>query len=283
MMPDSGTWRPPEAKQRQTHGDTRETPWAALPAIPESTALAALATLASDDPYLTVGDHLELVLTGLEPARDDDGEWTWPPRALITVFQFIERFSDVEVLRAVRTRIDWKYALRLPLDYGGLPTFDLAPFRTGLTASGGLQESFGYLLRRITALSTPWSKELPQAPETVLAAIRNLNRMPLVYRTLARAVEALAGNDPDWYRSALPAEWLHHYPAWRSAEPLCHDLTDLESRIKAIGAAGYLLLERLAREDTPAVFSRLPEVELLRRVWWWQYDKRDGEVTVRSE
>ena len=35
--------------------------------------------------------------------------------ALVTIFQFAEGLCDRQAADAVRARIDWKYALRLPL------------------------------------------------------------------------------------------------------------------------------------------------------------------------
>src|ERR1039457_6007091 len=71
--------------------------------------------------------------------RDQLGEWLsgeqfagacggrgkpgWPPSrlALVTIFQKAENLTDRQVAEAVRTRIDWKYALGLA---GGDPGFD---------------------------------------------------------------------------------------------------------------------------------------------------------------
>jgi hypothetical protein len=281
VLPD--TRHDPPTSQHGLRVDEPGTLRPPIPAIPESTALAALATRGQDDPYLTVGDHLELLLTGLEPGEGAEDAREWASLALLTLFQFVERLSDVAAILAVRTRIDWKYALRLPIDYAGLPAPDLAPFRATLAADRRSHAAFARLLRRVGALDTPWSEGIPAAPEVVLAAIRNLNRAPLVYRTMARAVEAVAEDEPAWYRSSLPVAWTHRYQSWKSGEHLCLELDELEQRITAIGRDGFTLLERVAREDAPATLAELPEVELLRRVWWWQYDKLDGLVTLRLE
>jgi Transposase domain (DUF772) len=43
------------------------------------------------------------------------GKPGWPPgrRALVTIFQMAENLTDRQAAEAVRTRIDWKYALGL--------------------------------------------------------------------------------------------------------------------------------------------------------------------------
>jgi transposase len=58
--------------------------------------------------------------------------------ALVTIFQKAENLTDRQAAEAVRTRIDWKYALGLA---GGDPGFDhsvLPEFRARV-AAGGLE------------------------------------------------------------------------------------------------------------------------------------------------
>ena len=52
--------------------------------------------------------------------------------ALVTVFQFLEGLSDREAADAVRSRIDWKYALGLELDDPGFNFSVLSEFRDRL-------------------------------------------------------------------------------------------------------------------------------------------------------
>src|SRR5215210_3325419 len=54
--------------------------------------------------------------------------------ALITVFQFAEGLSDAQAALNVRGRIDWKYALALPLTDPGIDPTVLVDFRTRLIA-----------------------------------------------------------------------------------------------------------------------------------------------------
>lgn len=54
----------------------------------------------------------------LYPRRGQPGLAPWR-LALVTVFQFLEHLSDRQAADAVRSRIDWKYALGLELDDRG--------------------------------------------------------------------------------------------------------------------------------------------------------------------
>ena len=51
------------------------------------------------------------------PSRGQPGLAPWR-LALVTVFQFLEQLSDRQSADAVRSWIDWKYALALPHMYG---------------------------------------------------------------------------------------------------------------------------------------------------------------------
>ena len=54
--------------------------------------------------------------------------------ALVSVMQFAEGFSDRQAAEAVRSRIDWKYALSLDLDDPGFDFSVLSEFRTRLAS-----------------------------------------------------------------------------------------------------------------------------------------------------
>jgi hypothetical protein len=56
--------------------------------------------------------------------------------ALVTCLQFAEGLSDRQAADAVRSRIDWKYALTLPLDDLGFDDSVLSEFRMRPIATG---------------------------------------------------------------------------------------------------------------------------------------------------
>jgi len=54
--------------------------------------------------------------------------------ALVTVFQFMENLTDRQAADAVRSRLDWKYALSLEITDPGFHHTVLSEFRTRLVA-----------------------------------------------------------------------------------------------------------------------------------------------------
>src|ERR671932_1985908 len=76
--------------------------------------------------------------------RDEDFSRFYPKRgqpafapwrlALVTVLQFLEHLSDRQAAEAVRSRIEWKYALGLELTDPGFHFSVLTEFRTRLVS-----------------------------------------------------------------------------------------------------------------------------------------------------
>ncbi len=75
---------------------------------------------------------------GLFPARGRPAEAPWR-LALVTLFQFAEGLPDRQAAEAVRGRIDWKYALALPLTDPGFDSTVLSEFRSRLVEGGAEQ------------------------------------------------------------------------------------------------------------------------------------------------
>src|SRR5450759_278558 len=71
----------------------------------------------------------------LFPTRGRPAEAPWR-LALVTVLQAIEGLTDRQAAEAVRTRIDWLYALALPLDEPGFDYSILTDFRQRLLTAG---------------------------------------------------------------------------------------------------------------------------------------------------
>src|ERR671918_1372546 len=107
-----------------------------LDAIPTETARVARAAFPRSTRVMHLRDQLGViydhaVLTALYPHRGKPAEAPWR-LALITVMQFAEDLSDRAAADAVRSRIDWKYALSLELTDSGFDSSILCEFRARL-------------------------------------------------------------------------------------------------------------------------------------------------------
>jgi transposase len=113
-----------------------------LDTIPAETVRVARAAFPHSTRFMLMRDVLGTIydhpaFEALYPQRGKPAEVPWR-LALITVMQFAADLSDRAAAEAVRSRIDWKYALSLELTDPGLHYSVLAKFRTRLVA--GLAE-----------------------------------------------------------------------------------------------------------------------------------------------
>src|SRR3954453_9536689 len=132
--------------------------------------------------------------------------------ALATVLQYMEGLSDRQAADAVRARIDWKYALRLPLTDPGFDHTVLSEFRSRLVEGKAEQRMLDTLLDRLRDLGLVKARGRQRTDSThVLAAVRGLNRLERVGETLRAALNELAGVAPEWLRTVTPAAWYKQY------------------------------------------------------------------------
>jgi transposase len=102
--------------------------------VPEETSRVAHVVCSENDRCFLLHEELSGVFTDrlfadLFPHRGQPAVPPWR-LALITILQFLEGLSDRQAMHAVRTRIDWNYLLRLPLEDQGFDYSVLSEFRT---------------------------------------------------------------------------------------------------------------------------------------------------------
>lgn len=201
--------------------------------------------------------------------------------AFVTVFQFLENLSDRKAVEALRVRLDWKYALHVPLDYAGFDPSVLCEYRERVIAHGAEARQFDSILKHLTARGLVKRRGRQRSDSVaVLSRVRHLNRLERVVETLRLALVALLAADVRWTRSVLPASWEEMYGDRCVAERMTEaQRQDLEVRV---GLDGQWLLERLAMETTPAGLRALPEVDVLSRVWSQQFQVVDGQVVYQE-
>lgn len=184
--------------------------------VPEQTARIARAAFPKGSPYLAMRDQLGTLFADeqfadLFPPQGQPAEAPWR-LALATVLQFAEGLSDRQAAEAVRSRIDWKYALGLELEDKGFDFSVLSEFRARLLHNGAEQRLFERLLT--LGRERGWIKiRGKQRTDSthVVAAVRALNRLECVGETLRDVLNTLAESAPDWLGAHLPSEWIDRY------------------------------------------------------------------------
>lgn len=247
-----------------------------LDQVPADTAEVARAAFPKGHAYLRLRDEFGALFgdeqfAGLFAWRGQPAEA--PGRlAVVTVLQFAEGLSDVQAAHAVRSRLDWKYLLALPLKDPGFDASVLSEFRSRLVAGGAEQLLFETLLQRWGEAGLLKARGRARTDAThVLAAVRTLHRLECVGETLRLALEVLAVAVPEWLRAQVPPEWFERYgqrfedyrlPAARAAR---------YALAEQIGADGFQLLDWLSAPSAPPGLRVLPAVAVLRQVWLQQF------------
>ena len=160
----------------------------------------------------------------LYPTRGQPGLAPWR-LALVTVFQFLEHLSDRQAADAVRTRIDWKYALGLELTDPGFHFSVLSEFRARLAAGGAEPLLLDAMLERFKDRGLVKARGKPRTDSTHgLAAVHDLHRLERVAETLRAALDDLAAVVPDWLRTVRgPARLVRALRAPHRGVPLAQE------------------------------------------------------------
>jgi transposase len=257
------------------------------PEIPAETARVAQAACKKDNLWLQLRAALDSVYTDELFARlfSQTGRPALAPwrLALVCVLQFAENLSDEQAADAVRTRLDWKYLLALPLEDQGFDASVLCEFRARLLA--GQAETL--LLDRLLTLCQErgWLKERGRQRTDsthVVARVHELNRLELAATSLQHALEILAECAPDWLQAHCRPEWVERYAARLSEYRLPKAVSERAALAAQIGADGQQLLSDLWAADAPPWLRALPKVEALRQIWVQQYYFADGQWRWRG-
>lgn len=258
-----------------------------VPPVPEETVRVAHAAFPHGNVYIRMRDELGTIyhdhlFAHLFPARGQPAEAPWR-LALTTVMQFAEGLSDRQAADAVRSRIDWKYALSLELTDPGFDHTVLSEFRTRLVTGQAEQLLLETLLSQLRARGLLKARGRQRTDSThVLAAIRVLNRLELVGETLRHALNSLAVVAPSWLCAYVPPEWFDRYGTRVENYHLPNTTAAREALAATIGADGRRLLQAVeAATDLPWL-QQVPAVKTLRQVWAEQYTDPPGPLRWRE-
>jgi transposase len=256
-------------------------------AIPEETARVARAAFPQGNLYMRMRDEIGVLyedeaFAALFSPRGQPAEAPWR-LALVTIMQYAEGLPDRQAADAVRSRIDWKYALNLELTDPGFDHTVLSEFRTRLILGSAEQLLLDTFLQRCRERQLLKARGRQRTDSThVLAAIRVLNRLECVGETLRHALNSLAVVAPQWVRIHCPAEWVERYGPRMENYRLPASKAERGVEAERIGRDGHTLLAALYAADAPRGLRDLPAVETLRQVWVQQYYLIEETVQWRS-
>jgi transposase len=255
--------------------------------VPEETERIARAAFPKGNIYLRLRDEIGTIFDDpmfapLFPARGQPAECPWQ-LALITVMQFIEGLSDCQAADAVRSRIDWKYALGLELTDPGGDASVLCEFRARLIAGGLEQALLETMLARFKERGLLKARGQQRTDSThVLAAVRTLNRLESIGETLRAALNSLATVAPAWLADLVAPDWFERYATRVEEYRLPKGEAARTALGERIGADGHTILVAVYAPSAPAWLRELPAVQTLRRAWVHQFHLEDDVVRWRK-
>ncbi len=254
--------------------------------LPDETVRVAQAAFPKGNPYMRMRDAFGPLYTNPEFAAlfSTTGQPAEAPAhlALITIMQFAEGLSDAQAADAVRSRIDWKYALALELTDPGFDASVLCEFRKRLIAGNAELLLFETMLTLFRQQGLIKAKGRQRTDSThVLAAIPVLNRLECVGETLRHALNTLATAAPDWLQSWVPAVWFDRYSRRFEEYRLPAEKPVRYALAEQIGADGHHLLLAVYAPTAPTWVREVPAVQLLRQVWVQQFYATSADQPLR--
>ncbi len=218
----------------------------------------------------------------LFPKRGRPAEAPWQ-LALVTVLQAIEGLTDRQAAEYVRTRIDWLYALALPLDDPGFDYSILTDFRQRLLSA----QAQDLILEPILQLCRQrgWLKARGKQrtdATAVLARVRALSSLESVGESMRAALNALAEQDPDWLSEHLNPEWFDRYVHRFELARFPKAETERQRLREQVGQDVAQLLGDLDQPQTPQAVRAVAEVALLRQIFAQHYEQQGQQVRWRD-
>lgn len=259
-----------------------------IPPVPEETARVARAILPKGNTVIHMRDELGTFFRDedfldLFSEKGQPAESAWR-LALVMVMQYMEGLTDRQTADAVRTRIDWKYALSLEITDPGFNFSVLSEFRSRLLINQAERRLFDVMLFQFRERG--WVKERgKQRTDSthVLAAIRAVNRLECVGETMRHALNVLAEVAPDWLIEHMHPEWAKRYQSRFSDFRLPKEEKTRTELAEQIGADGRDLLEKVSTSSTHCWLREIPAIEILRRIWLQQYHASEQGTPWRKD
>lgn len=242
--------------------------------VPADTAAIGQILLAVTDTYRQIGDRFGELIPAedvFRPMYSYKGMGAVSPLllALVTILQVMEKLPDRVAARYVVTRLDWKYALHLPLGYLGFHFTDLHAFRQRLLEHGQERLVFDEVVARLKAMGLIKEHGKLRTDAThVVALINRLSQLELVRESIQVALDAVSNVAPVWVSETVPVAFTETYGQRRNDYRLSD--RQIAGQLLEAGRDGFWFVAQIER-SAPAKARMLSEVGVLRTVLQQQF------------
>jgi transposase len=259
--------------------------WRLSRSVPADTAALGQILLAVTDIYRQIGDRFDELIPAedvFSPMYSHKGMGAVSPLllALVTILQVMEKLPDRVAAGYVVTRLDWKYALHLPLGYLGFHFTDLHAFRQRLLEHGQERLVFDQVVAKLKAMGLIKERGKVRTDAThVVALINRLSQLELVRESIRVVLDAVGDVAPVWVSETVPEAFTETYGQRRNDYRLSN--AQIAKQLLEAGRDGFWFLAQIER-SAPAEARMLSEVGVLRAVLQQQYPQGPQSGPVKD-
>ena len=253
--------------------------WRLSREVSEDIAAIGEALFGPENAYRQIGDRFDVLFPDesvFEGMYDNRGRGAISPLllALVTVFQMWEKVPDRLAAQWVVSRLDWKYALHLPLDYAGFHFTDLSAFRQRLVKNDQERLMFDQVLQRLKSLGLIKRRGKMRTDSThLLGVVERLSQLELVTESIRVALKAVLSTAPEWTNEQLPPSFCEMYEKRQREYGL--GLDTVRSKLLQAGQDGFWFLTQIDQSSLETI-QQLSEVAVLRTVLQQQFPSGSG-------
>ncbi len=258
-----------------------------FPIIPAETREAAARVFLPKNIYLQIGNRIGQIFDPVDLVKLDPYKRYNAQRlcrlALITAFQFAENLSDGNAAKALRSRVDWMYALHLPLNYPEFQPYTFCAFRQEIMTNPDAECEFLKLLDSLKEEGLFNSTKFWASANTeALAIVCNLTRLDMIRTSMQASLETLSAIAPEWLRMIMPAHWYKRYDHTASDHPVSCRITTQQLMAQELGRDMLYLLEAVEHLEDREI-NQNPEIVHLRDVWHQQFTYQHAQPQWRKD
>lgn len=254
--------------------------------IPYETSLAAHQIYNNNQIYLQIGDNLKHIFSQIDIQTLDTTSHIKRDivfrLALTCAFQFAESLPDSSASSATMKRIDWKYALFLPINHPGISINSLCDFRKSLCSSSSALQELGYLLEILGDFGLfPPSTDPWIDPKDTLSKICQINLLFSVLGGFKSALGLVVSIAPEWVKGQVSPHWYQRYKTGPLNSLELSQKSEIQTFANRVGSDIFALLTALKKTDAPD-FSNKAEIQHLTHLFNQHYFQNGTNIEWRG-
>jgi len=243
--------------------------------VPADTFQAARQIYNLQNVYLLIGDQFENLYAMVDFASLDTNKSSnfesIARLMMVTALQYAELLPDRVASDATRKRIDWKYALRLPVHHPGYPPQAMCAFRQGVFGAPQASAEFERFIGRLQETGLyAHEQQSPLTANNVLETVCRVSRLNQLHMCMKEALTALAAAAPNWLLENMPPYWFTRYKTGPLPQLSFANSQGFEEEALKYGM-DMRLLRRALREKSNPTLEALAEVQQMERVFHEQF------------